>query len=131
MDDFEIHINDEPGAEEREFLEDKINEYNFQTTGYYDGRLISIKVEKDGETIAGLFGWTWGGCCEVELLWVQEQFRRQGVGKKLLDAAEQEAPAGQGAEPGIGDLRRGGIGEPLAADQPERAAPVFLRRQVG
>ena len=43
------------------------------------------------EIIAGIFGWTWGGCCEVVYLWVEENRRDLGYGKQLLKAAEEEA----------------------------------------
>ncbi len=91
MNGLEFKINDKPSAQDREYLDDKITEFNFQTTGYYDGKLMSITVERAGEVIAGLYGWTWGGCSEIEFLWVQEQFRGQGLGKRVLEAAEEEA----------------------------------------
>jgi ribosomal protein S18 acetylase RimI-like enzyme len=91
MDEFKISLNDPPGPQDRDFLDEKITEYNYQATGYTDGRILSMSVKQSGETIAGLFGWTWGGCSEIEFLWVNESFRGQGVGKKLLESAEEEA----------------------------------------
>jgi ribosomal protein S18 acetylase RimI-like enzyme len=91
MDEFELSLNDPPGAQDRDFLDEKITEYNYRATGYTDGRILSISIKQAGETIAGIFGWTWGGCSEIEFLWVNEAFRGQGVGKRLLEAAEEEA----------------------------------------
>jgi hypothetical protein len=62
MDHIEFYINDEASAQDREFLDEKITEYIYRTTGYSDGILISIAVKQAGEIIDGVSGWTWGGC---------------------------------------------------------------------
>src|SRR4029453_19464389 len=38
-----------------------------------------------------IYGWTWGGCLYVRTLWGREDFRRQGLGRRLMAAAEREA----------------------------------------
>ena len=76
----------------RERLDQEINSFNAATTGYADGRLLCIAVRDDGGDLrAGLFGWTWGGCGYIDLLWVRDDQRRTGLGSRLLAAAEQEA----------------------------------------
>jgi ribosomal protein S18 acetylase RimI-like enzyme len=87
-----LNINDQPCAADVEFLEEQINAYNVETTGIRDGGLLSLFVRNSAaEIVAGLYGWTWGGCCEIRYLWVHELLRRQGWGERLLLAAEQEA----------------------------------------
>ena len=74
------------------FLADRIYEFNSQTTGYFDGRLLAGSIRNDaGENIADFSGHTWGGYCEISHLWVIETMWGQGLGRRLLEAAEAEA----------------------------------------
>lgn len=74
------------------FLADRIYEFNSRTTGYFDGMLLGGSVRNEaGEIIAGFSGHTWGNCCEISNLWVNEQHRGRGLGKTILRAAEEEA----------------------------------------
>jgi N-acetylglutamate synthase-like GNAT family acetyltransferase len=41
--------------------------------------------------VAGLHGSTWGDCCEIRILWISADRRRNGLGLRLLAAAEAEA----------------------------------------
>jgi GNAT superfamily N-acetyltransferase len=75
----------------RERLDNEIQAFNGAATGYLDGRLLCIAVrEDDGDLRAGLFGWTWGGCGYIDLLWVRSDLRGSGLGSRLLAAAEEE-----------------------------------------
>jgi GNAT superfamily N-acetyltransferase len=75
----------------RERLNEEINAFNVAATGLADGGLLAIAVrENGGDLRAGLFGWTWGGCGYIEVLWVRDDQRGRGLGTRLLAAAEQE-----------------------------------------
>lgn len=75
-------------------LDAHIYDFNVEATGLDDGRGLSIRVEDGaGGLTAGLSGWTWGGCGYVDVLWVAAGHRREGIGTRLLDAAEAEASA--------------------------------------
>jgi GNAT superfamily N-acetyltransferase len=75
----------------RERLDKEINAFNAAVTGYADGRPLGIAVRDDsGDLLAGLSGWTWGGCGYIELLWVRSDRRGSGLGARLLAAAEEE-----------------------------------------
>lgn len=51
-----------------------------------------VRDEDDhGAIRGGVYGWTWGGCCELQYLWVDEALRQTGVGGRLLEGAEAEA----------------------------------------
>ena len=72
-------------------LDEEINSFNAGVTGWTDGRLLSISARGHGGDLrAGLFGWTWGGCGYIDLLWVREDCRGSGLGTRLLATAEEE-----------------------------------------
>jgi GNAT superfamily N-acetyltransferase len=75
----------------RERLDEEVYAFNAAVTGHHDGRPLSVAVRSDnGDLRGGLYGWTWGGCGYVELLWVRDDERGSGLGTKLLKAAEAE-----------------------------------------
>src|SRR6266542_3744511 len=89
-----LQIEVEPTPQDIRVLEDRLYDENVERTGLADGKWLSIFVRDDkGEIVAGLHGWTWGGCCRVQDLWVRHDLRRQGQGTRLLEAAEREAVA--------------------------------------
>jgi GNAT superfamily N-acetyltransferase len=92
MSTIELVINSEPTPDQVQYLEDRIYEFNSGTTGITDGEWLAIFVrDEQGRIIAGICGNTWGGCLEIRQFWVEEARRKQGLGTRLLAAAEQEA----------------------------------------
>ena len=88
----ELVISTEPTPGEVQYLEDRIYEFNSAATGIMDGEWLAILVRDDNDRIvAGICGSTWGGCAEIRQFWVEEARRKQGLGTRLLGAAEQEA----------------------------------------
>jgi GNAT superfamily N-acetyltransferase len=83
-----------PTAEELQFLDDRIYEFNSAKTGKDDGQLFAIFIRNEQqEIVAGLSGWTWAQACEIQNLWVDSAWRGQGYGRDLLQSAEAEARA--------------------------------------
>jgi GNAT superfamily N-acetyltransferase len=88
----ELVITTEPTPAEIQYLEDRLYEFNSAATGIADGEWLAIFVRDDEHRIvAGICGNTWGGCAEIRQFWVEESRRKQGLGTRLLCAAEQEA----------------------------------------
>ena len=88
-------INEEhPDPRDLDFLEDQINSYNMAVTGIVDWYPLAIFV-RDGvqQIVAGISGDMWGDYLEIKNLWVHEDLRGQGLGRQLLQAAEQAARA--------------------------------------
>src|SRR5258707_10559665 len=75
----------------RERLNEEISAFNVAATGIADGALLGIAVREDGGAlIAGLSGWTRGGCGYIEVLWGRANQRGRGPGTRLLAAGEHE-----------------------------------------
>ena len=94
MESDDLKIETLPTSQDIQFLDDQINAFNVTQTGIQDGKLLAIFVRNEArEVIAGIYGWTWGGCCEIRYLWVHPDLRGRGYGGRLLMAAEHEALA--------------------------------------
>jgi GNAT superfamily N-acetyltransferase len=93
LDDVALRLGDDD-RELADLLDREIYAFNVEATGSSDGRMLTLRaVDGAGRLVAGLSGWTWGGCAYVDVLWVSTEHRRQGLGTRLMDAAEQEAVA--------------------------------------
>lgn len=94
VDDFQIQVTDHTAEIDWQWLEENINRFNIQLTGYDDYLPLAIFIrDTGGAIIAGLTAFTWGGTLRILTLWVHENWRRQSYGTQLLAAAEQEALA--------------------------------------
>jgi GNAT superfamily N-acetyltransferase len=74
-------------------LEERLYEFNLVASGHADGEELGFVVEEDGQMVAGLSGYTWGGMADVKQLWVREDRRHAGLGSALMRSAIEEARA--------------------------------------
>ncbi|NGM12350.1 GNAT family N-acetyltransferase [Verrucosispora sp. WMMA2044] len=73
-------------------LDAELTSFNQRATGATDEAALSVRVtDAAGELMAGLTGWSWGGCAGINMVWVRADRRGEGWGGRLLAAAEQEA----------------------------------------
>lgn len=87
-----LHLDSNPSDETLTGLEDELNYFNVQQTQLRDFQRLAFVVRDGASTIvAGIAGWTWGGCCEIRTLWVQQGWRGRQIGQLLLKMAEEEA----------------------------------------
>jgi GNAT superfamily N-acetyltransferase len=75
-----------------ERLNEELDRFNADANPDVDpAQELTVRVEQDGELIAGLSGWTWGQAAGVAMTWVHEEHRRAGLGVRLMAAFEEEA----------------------------------------
>jgi GNAT superfamily N-acetyltransferase len=90
----DLQVTRRPRSQDVSELRDALSEFNIRTTGYKQWQELAIFVRADdGGLEAGISALVWGGCCEVDLLWVAEDSRGQGLGRRLLQRIEDEARA--------------------------------------
>ena len=85
-------MNNTPSKQEIDFVRESLTRFNDARVGS-DGHtpLCLVEYDADGAVIAGLLGGTYWGWMYIDILWVDERYRRQGIGSRLLRAAEDEA----------------------------------------
>ncbi len=74
-----------------EKIDDGLEQFNLSKVGGWKCHHIAVSARKGGKLIGGVSGtaqWNW---LEIELLWVEASEQRQGVGSRLLGAAEDAA----------------------------------------
>ncbi|WP_211305352.1 GNAT family N-acetyltransferase, partial [Crossiella equi] len=73
-------------------LTDELTAFNDAATGHAPRGDFSVRVtDEAGELAGGLTAWTWGGLAGIDLVWLREDCRAAGWGRRLLEAAEEEA----------------------------------------
>jgi GNAT superfamily N-acetyltransferase len=87
----QLVLTDQPPAALRDTLIKGIVVANEARLGPGGGRALAILIQQNGETIGGLLGRTGYRRLTVELLFVPESLRGQGMGAKILRQAEDEA----------------------------------------
>ena len=112
--------DDDPDLEKR--LSDELDAINDAAVGATDHRGLAIRLTDDaGTLIGGITGYTWGGCGGITSLWLADEHRGQGLGARLLTAAEDE-------------IRRRGCDRVVVATMSFQAPGFYLRhgyREVG
>ena len=85
-------MNRHPSETETDYIREALNQFNCAHVGD-DGHtpLNLVEYDADGSIIGGLLGGTYWGWMYIDILWVREDHRRQGVGSRLLTEAEKEA----------------------------------------
>ncbi|MGZ4451097.1 MAG: GNAT family N-acetyltransferase, partial [Nocardioides sp.] len=69
----------DPALEQR--LSDELDAVNAAATpDVAPAQELSVRIEEDGELVAGISGWTWGVAAGIAMTWVHESQRGTGVG---------------------------------------------------
>lgn len=73
-------------------LSDELDAFNAAATeGFSPSRELTVRIERSGELIAGVAGWTWGEAAGIALTWVRDSERGSGAGAAAIKTFEDEA----------------------------------------
>jgi ribosomal protein S18 acetylase RimI-like enzyme len=87
--EYKIVYTDEP---EWGIIGGGISTYNDQQAGESSGKLLCFVLQaSDGEVVGGVIGETHWDWLYINLMWIREDLRGRGYGKRLLELAENEA----------------------------------------
>jgi GNAT superfamily N-acetyltransferase len=91
-DDARLELTDAPDAKAEAVVRDGLGAYNFEKAGYRDHRGLAIFVRDPatGEVIGGLLGGTSFGLLRIDTFFLPEHLRKQGLGSRVIKAAEDE-----------------------------------------
>ncbi len=89
-----LELVDNPGDELRRAILEPLAQFNSALRGPPGAGPLCIAIRgEDGSHAGGLWGGTFYDCLAIELLVVPEALRGQGLGRAMLERAEQEARA--------------------------------------
>ena len=85
-------MNANPAEKEIEYIRASLYDFNKKIVGDDDHTPLNIvEYDDNGNIIGGILGGTYWGWMYIDILWVQEDYRHNGIGSKLLTEAEKEA----------------------------------------
>jgi ribosomal protein S18 acetylase RimI-like enzyme len=91
---FTLMIDPSPRAEDVQLLLDGLNGHAIARAGTPPPEPLAIFLYDEAERIVGgLQAQVWDGVLEIRLIWVHEDFRGEGYGKRLMETAEAEGIA--------------------------------------
>ncbi len=92
MENIRVVSDPRAGSADVDSVCDGLSLFNVAATGdsYFSPLAIFLRDERDA-ILGGAYGHVWGGWLDLSLLWVAEPLRGRGYGRKLLEAAEDEA----------------------------------------
>jgi GNAT superfamily N-acetyltransferase len=89
---YPLVVEDSPQPADLALLEERVAAAAIAAAGVGEDEPFGIFVRDDERRIvAGVTGMTWGGCCELHALWVDEPLRGRGLARALMAEAESVA----------------------------------------
>ena len=78
-------MNTSPNEKEIKYIRESLYQFNKDIVGD-DGHtpLNIVEYDENGDVIGGILGGTYWVWMYIDILWVQADFRRRGIGSKLL-----------------------------------------------
>ena len=90
--DIDIQQHDHPSADDLAHISQQFRSFNDHEGGVFPSKELHLfAYSPDEQIIGGLVGDISWGWLHVDILWVAESYRQNGIGTSLMDRAEAEA----------------------------------------
>lgn len=88
-----VTLTDAPDEQAKMVVSSELARYNEEVAGYRDWRALCIFVSdpETNEVVGGLVGRTTYGLCFIDLFFLPDTTRGQGLGSRIMQQAEDEA----------------------------------------
>lgn len=74
------------------FLSDNLRKFNISKVGEYPYKPFVIYcTDENNQIIGGVKGEIFGGICRIYTAWIQEEYRRKGLGKNIFSTLDNFA----------------------------------------
>ena len=68
-----------------------LGRYNDEKMGKQRYKRFAISLREDNEIVGGIIGELWTAVLFIQYFWMEQKFRKKGLGGKLIKAIEDEA----------------------------------------
>lgn len=93
-DGLRLECHDDPPAQDLGVVDEGLGAFNEAAATLHQVRPLAVLWrDAEGKVRGGAVGRTWGGCCELQQLWVAQALRGQGLARALMAAFEARAAA--------------------------------------
>jgi GNAT superfamily N-acetyltransferase len=90
--EYVVALEHDPQPNDMQILAQGLTDYNAShAAGEVPDYLLATVRDKDGQLAGGLLGATYLGWLTVQVVWLPDTLRGQGLGRALMDLAEAEA----------------------------------------
>ncbi len=89
MNNLTLNLLEPPTAEDSRLLIDNVRSFNRDRTGEESPRTVAYFLrDEEGRVVGGVQGMLWGRSMHIDVLWVDENHRGEGLGSQLMSAIE-------------------------------------------
>lgn len=86
---YRIEIEENPKSETINQIRNRLISHNIEKSTISGSADLALKAYSNkGTLVGGMVAWQWGGCLEIEYLWVSENAREEKLGTELLKRLE-------------------------------------------